>query len=42
MLKIIPIVCFYNVSTHFFILNLRANEFYNFYLGIVDPFIFIH
>ena len=42
ILKITLIVCSCSFSTHFFILSLGANALYDFYSGIVDPFISIH
>ena len=41
VLKIASIVCFCSVSTSFFILKLSANAFYDFHLGMVNPFISI-
>ena len=41
LLSVRTIVCFCSVSTHFFILSLGTNALYNFYSGIIYPFIFI-
>ena len=41
VLKIASIVRFCSVSTSFFILKLSANAFYDFHLGMVNPFISI-
>ena len=42
-IKITPIVCFWSFSTRFFflILSVSAKALYDFYSGIIDPFIFI-